>query len=192
MKEIKRYFSKYDAYHKAQSLWWSVCKDLVHFKLWILGSIPGQLGICLRSRLLTKHFGACGTNAIIDQNFKIDNPKGLFIGDHFRCNAYGYMNAGGIIQIGNYVLIGPSVKIWSINHIFDRCDIPIVEQGWEKKKVVIDDNVWIGANCLILPGVHIKEGSVICGGTVLTKSFPPYSIVAGNPGRLLRTRLSNA
>ena len=59
----------------------------------------------------------------------------------------------------------------------------------EKKKVTISDDVWIGANAIILPGVTIGKGSVIAGGAVVTKDVEPYMIVGGNPAKVIRSRL---
>lgn len=164
--------------------------DIKTWRFLILSSIPGKFGIYVRSRLLVKQFGSCGKCPVILQNIKIDNPDKLFIGDYFRCSVDVYFSAGGTIEIGDHVLIGPSVKIWSINHKYDRLDIPIFEQGWDNKKVVIDDNVWIGANAIILPGTHIGEGSVIGAGCIPGKFVRPYSIMAGNPGRIIGYRVS--
>ena len=63
------------------------------------------------------------------------------------------------------------------------------EQGaTQPKKIIIEDDVWLGSRVIVLPGVTIGKGSIIGAGTVLTKSVPPYSIVAGNPGKIVRNR----
>lgn len=188
--KIKEYLKEYSSYQKAARLWWNILDDIRTWKFFILSSIPGKFGIYLRSKLLAKQLGSCGKSPVIMQNFKVDNPHRLFIGDYFRCNVDVYISAGGTVEIGNNVLIAASVRVWSINHNFDRLDIPIVDQGWTKSKVVIEDDVWIATNAIILPGVHIGKGSVIGSGSVLGKSVRPYSIVGGNPGRIMRYRVS--
>jgi len=187
---IKDHLRKFNCYQTVARFWWDMADDIKTWRFLILSSIPGKFGIYIRTRLLVKHFGSCGKSPFIMRYIKVDNPGRLFIGDYFRCHIDLYISAGGIVEIGNYVGIGPSVKIWSINHKFDRLDIPIYEQSWEKKKIIIEDDVWIGANSIILPGSHIGKGSVISAGCILGKSVRPYSIVAGNPGRIIGYRVS--
>ena len=86
-------------------------------------------------------------------------------------------------------MMGTDVTIITRNHRFDRTDIPMMEQGFEEERpVYIGNDVWIGDRVLILPGVHIGDGSIIAAGAVVTKDVPPYSIVAGVPARKIRDR----
>ncbi|MEN9571749.1 MAG: hypothetical protein RL172_2980 [Bacteroidota bacterium] len=95
----------------------------------------------------------------------------------------------GNIIIGSNVMMGVSVTIFGSNHAFDRTDIPMIEQGYKSyPPVIIEDDVWIGNNVIVLPGRIIKEGTIIAAGTVLTKDYPAYSIVGGNPSRLIKSR----
>ena len=85
--------------------------------------------------------------------------------------------------------MGPDILIYTTNHVSSSTDIPICKQGNTKPRpVIIEDDVWIGARVIILPGVTIKKGSIVGAGTVLTKTFPEYSIIAGNPGRVVKSR----
>ncbi len=91
------------------------------------------------------------------------------------------------ILICDDVLIGAGVHIYVNNHRFDRIDIPIAQQGYyESKDVVIEDDVWIGANVVILPGVRVGRHSVIAAGSVVTKSVEPYTVYGGVPARKIR------
>ena len=75
------------------------------------------------------------------------------------------------------------------NHAFDRTDIPMNQQGFTPEKpIVIEDDVWIGARVIILPGVHIGTGAVVGAGAVVTKDVPDYAVVGGNPARILKMR----
>ena len=86
-------------------------------------------------------------------------------------------------------MMGTDVIIITRNPRFDRTDIPMMEQGFEEERpVYIGNDVWIGDRVLILPGVHIGDGSIIAAGAVVTKDVPPYSIVAGVPARKIRDR----
>lgn len=83
------------------------------------------------------------------------------------------------ILIGKNVLIGPNVAIYDHNHIFDQKEI-IKNSGYKTSPIIIEDNVWIGANAVILKGVNIGTGSVIAAGTVVTKDIPPNTLVSNN------------
>lgn len=95
----------------------------------------------------------------------------------------------GKVTIGNDVMMGPEVFIYTFNHRFDRTDIPMWKQGHEETKPVhIEDDVWIGSRATILPGVRIGKGSIIGANSVVTKDVMPYSIVGGNPAKLIKVR----
>lgn len=95
-------------------------------------------------------------------------------------------------QIGDEVLMGPDVRIYTMNHRADRTDVPIGMQGMtEKRKVTIGNDVWIGERAIIMPGVTIGDGSIIAANAVVTKDVPPYSIVGGVPARILKSRKQN-
>jgi acetyltransferase-like isoleucine patch superfamily enzyme len=85
-------------------------------------------------------------------------------------------------------MIGPNVVIISGTHNFKDVTIPIRKQGSVKKRVIIEDNVWLAANVNVMPGVRIGEGSVIGAGAVVTKDIPPYSIAVGVPARIIKSR----
>lgn len=98
----------------------------------------------------------------------------------------------GPVTIGKYVNMGPDVIIYTRNHAHGRTDITMQEQGFEEyKPVTIDDDVWIGGRVIILPGVHIGEGSIIGAGAVVTRDVLSYSIAAGNPARTVKNRKEN-
>lgn len=97
--------------------------------------------------------------------------------------------SGGYIIIGSNCLISQHITMVASGHEYKK-DILISKQGWNviKRNIVIEDDVWIGANTVILPGIRIKEGAVIGAGSVVTKDVPPYAIVAGNPAKILKYR----
>lgn len=80
------------------------------------------------------------------------------------------------------------VSIYGFNHGIDSLDIPIRAQAHTSKGVEIGSDVWIGTHAVILDGCNIGDHSVIAAGAVVTKSFPEYSIIGGNPARLIRDR----
>lgn len=92
------------------------------------------------------------------------------------------------IIIGNDVLIGSGAHFYAANHAFDRPGVKIADQGHSlAEDLVIEDDVWIGANAIILPGVRIGRHSVIAAGSVVTKSVEPFSVYSGVPARKIRT-----
>lgn len=92
----------------------------------------------------------------------------------------------GPVFIGNDVRLAQNVVISALNHHYEALDRPISEQGVYTRPVVIADETWIGANVVILPGVTVGKHCVVAAGSVVTKSVPDFSIVAGNPARLLK------
>lgn len=120
-------------------------------------------------------------NADISPNIKVGDFSEL--GE--RCLIYGGT------EIGREVLMGQDVKIFTQNHNFNDLDKPIRLQGVTFEKVVIGDDVWVCSNVVILPGVKIGSHSVIASGSVVTKSFPPYSLIGGNPARLIKKRIQS-
>jgi acetyltransferase-like isoleucine patch superfamily enzyme len=115
--------------------------------------------------------------------------KGLIIGENSNIGDYNYITGDGGIRIGAHVMLAPFVKIHAENHNFGRLDIPIKAQGVSSRGVLIEDDCWIGAGAIILDGVTLGRGSVVAAGAVVTKSAPPYSIVAGIPAKVIRSRL---
>ncbi len=102
-----------------------------------------------------------------------------------------YMNAGchflGEIVIGDNVLIGPQTVFWGRDHGMD-VGKKINEQPHKYEKIIIGDDVWIGANVTVLKGVNIAEGAVVGAGAVVTKNVRAYSIVAGVPAKIIGSR----
>lgn len=93
--------------------------------------------------------------------------------------------------IGNFVMIGPNTAILTKSHLHESTDIPMVKQGETEDRIpVIEDDVWIGRNAIILPGMRIGTGSIVGAGAVVTSDVPPFSVVGGVPARVIRTRMA--
>lgn len=92
----------------------------------------------------------------------------------------------GPVTIGQHVIVAQHVVISGLNHTYEAIDKPIRLQTPTSRCVVIEDECWIGANSVITAGVRIGKHSVVAAGSVVTKDVPPYSIVAGNPARLIK------
>lgn len=113
---------------------------------------------------------------------------GLRIGDRSSIGAGGFIGCSGWIEIGDDVMIGPGVRLFSENHSFDRTDITIKEQGVERGELVIEDDCWIGSGVTVTAGVRIRRGTVVAAGSVVTRDSPEFSVLAGVPARVVRTR----
>lgn len=115
---------------------------------------------------------------------------GIDVGDWTAFNIGVHINAsnGGRIVIGAHCPIGPGVVMRTANHQFSRADLNIQDQGHEARDIVIEDDCWIGANAVILGGVHIGRGAIIGAGAVVTKNIPSLAIATGVPARVGKYR----
>ena len=109
--------------------------------------------------------------------------EGIRIGDNVGISQNCFFAARAMIEIGNDVIIGPGVSFFSENHNYKDVDTPIRLQGETRRKIVIEDDVWIGANATILAGVRVGKHSVIGAGSVVTKDVSANSVVAGCPAK---------
>lgn len=144
---------------------------------------------------LSKHGIIIGDNVSILKNTIIECTgvirelgEGLKIGNHVGIAQNCFIQVRGKVKIGNYVILGPGVSIFSENHLFENKNTPIMQQGASRKGVIIEDDVWLGAGATILDGVIVGRGSVIAAGSVVNKDVVPYSIVAGVPAKLIKMR----
>lgn len=118
--------------------------------------------------------------------------KTISIGNNvYMGNNCVVQSAHGKINIGNHVMFGPGVNIHGGNHKMDQVGVymdQVSKEYGSDPDIVIEDDVWIGANAIVLAGVHIKRGAVIGAGSVIAKDVPAYAVVVGNPGRVIRYR----
>ena len=159
------------------------------FRYALIRNLPGEYGFTLRARMLRKWFGAVGDNLKVHEGFRFRNIEKINLGNNVNIGVDSFIQAGGGVEIGDFSILGPGVKIWTQNHASSRTDIPIQEQGAEYKAVVIGRDVWVGANAFVMPGVQLGDGCVVAAGAVVgAKKYPPYRILAGNPARVIGTR----
>ncbi len=129
-----------------------------------------------------------GKNALIRDGVRIQGGKGtLKIGDNFSINHNSSITFDCDIEIGNNVMIAPGVIITPGGHGI-LAEKPMREQPAVTEKIIIENDVWIGAGAVILKGVSVKEGTVVAAGAVVTKDTEPYSIVAGIPAKKIDSR----
>lgn len=145
----------------------------------------------IRYALCRNIFEYCGTNVNIQKGARFGGGTHLRIGDNSGLGINCSIPDGSIF--GNDVMMGPNCYVHHYNHVFDKINVPMRLQGHtESKPVVIDDDVWIGRDVTIMVGRHISKGTIIAANSVVTKDFPPYSIIGGNPAKLIRSRLQES
>lgn len=160
-----------------------------NFNCYLIRNFPGQAGMEMRSRYIPRFFAETGVNVVINEGVRFRNVQKMKVGDDTEIGVENFFQAGGGITLGKRVMLGPGVKIWSVNHNFDDPDKPISEQGYTNDEVVIGDGCWLGANVFVFPGVQLPEGCVVSAGSVVAKKrYPAYSILAGYPARVIGNR----
>lgn len=132
-----------------------------------------------------------GRNCRIEAfNFKKYNNQLIVFGNNIQINDMVHIAAVKKIIIGDNVLMASRIFITDHNHGtfdgFDDLKINYIDKSLVAKEVIIKNNVWIGENCCVLPGVTIGEYSIIGAGSVVTKSVPSYSIAVGNPTKVIK------
>ena len=151
---------------------------------WIGNKTPEALR-ALRGWMVRHFIASCGAGVSIGRKSFIH--KHVTLGDG---SGVGYgCHLNGPVHVGNNVMMGPWVLVYTQNHRLDRTDIPMRQQGMgDIRPVTIEDDVWIGARVILLPGDTVGKGSVIGAGAVVSRDIPPYSVAVGNPCRVVRTR----
>jgi acetyltransferase-like isoleucine patch superfamily enzyme/glycosyltransferase involved in cell wall biosynthesis len=126
-----------------------------------------------------------GNDSTIEDYSTINNGVGaVIIGDRTRIGMSNVII--GPVTIGNDIMFAQNIVLSGLNHGYKDIDIPPSRQKTTMAEIVVEDEVWIGANAVVVAGVRIGKHSVIAAGSVVTKNVPPYSIVGGNPAKLLK------
>lgn len=126
-----------------------------------------------------------GKKSVIEDYTIINNGMGdIFIGNYTHVTSR--VKLVGPVTLGNYVTIGSGAQITGLTHNYLDVTRPIAKQGVTPNRTVVEDDVWIGGNSCINQGITIGTHSIIASGSVVTKNVPPYSVVGGNPARILR------
>ena len=211
--------------------WW----PLIRFELVILlaSTVPGALGLLLRSKLYPLVLGRVGRNVVFGQHVTLRHPHKIHIGDNVviddQCclDAKGTDNRGiaigngvfvgrntilscknGDIVIGDHANIGFNCEIFSASrvtvgksilmaaytylvggdHLYDRIDIPVLEQGRTARGIEVGDGVWLGTHVVVTDGSTIGRDAIIGAGAVVVGAVPDYAIATGIPAKMQRDR----
>ena len=123
-------------------------------------------------------------SASLGRKSRIDYPWRLEIGEHSSIAEDAWIYCIDQISIGQNCCIGEGVRLLTGSHDISSPTFDLV-----KKPIVISDNVWIATGAIVLPGVHIEEGAVIAAGSVVAKDVAPWTVVGGNPAKLIKNRV---
>lgn len=127
------------------------------------------------------------SNSKFENGIYISDARQLKIGTYARINEHVFLQ--GKITVGNHVMMAPYVAIYTNTHEHARTDIPMVMAGdTDTKPVTIENNVWLGRNVVVLPGITVGEGSIVGANAVVTKNVAPFTIVGGIPAKEIRKR----
>ncbi|MDO5449691.1 MAG: sugar O-acetyltransferase [Akkermansia sp.] len=137
-----------------------------------------------RRRLMESLFGRVGSNVYVEPDFTCEFGKNIFIGDNVYINFGAVLLDCSRITIGNNVLIGPNVGMYSANHSLDPEER--AQGALIGGRITIGDKAWIAGDVKIMAGVTIGEGAVIGCGSIVTHDIPPRTLAAGNPCRVIR------
>ena len=141
--------------------------------------------IAKRQAVIRKLFGKTGRHFLIEQPFYCDYGYNIEVGENFYANVNCVMLDGAKIIFGDNVFIAPGCSFYTAGH---PLDVAQRNAGLEYAyPIMVGDNVWIGGNCILLPGVSIGENSVIGAGSVVTGNIPANVVAVGNPCRVIRT-----
>lgn len=161
-------------------------KYLAYF---FISGLPGLAGDRMRGRFVSKKSARCGKDLIVQSGSRFRSMERLVIGDNVVIGYDNFIQALGGVSLGDNVMTGPGVKIWSVNHNYMNKDELIRNQGQTAAPVAIGNDVWLAANVFISPGVTLPDGCVVASGAVVgVKAYKPYSILAGNPARAIGFR----
>lgn len=147
----------------------------------------GGIYNAIRVFLVKKFVKKAGDIDTINRCAYLGNGQDVELGDHCTLGANSSIPNNTIV--GKYSMVSRQVHILDRNHEFKDVNIPIKLQGYkEKKQTIIEDDVWIGMRSFLTPGRHVRRGTIVASASVLTKDFPEYSIVGGNPAKVIKMR----
>ena len=199
----------------------------------LCASLPGAVGLFLRSKLYPRLLGRVGRNVVFGNNVVLRHPhkirigddvviddnccldakgadnrgitigNGVFIGRNtilsckngdieiddranigFNCEIF----SGGRVRLGKNTLVAAYTYLVGGDHLHDRTDVPVLDQGRVAKGIEVDDNVWLGAHVVIADGARVGRDAIIGAGAVVRGEIPPFQIAAGIPAKVIRDR----
>lgn len=136
-----------------------------------------------QAAIIRNLFGYVGENPSVSKGFQCDFGCNIFVGDNFYAGYNCVMLDYAEIRIGDNCLIGPNVGIYTASH--DLAPEGRYKTGYAES-IKIGNNVWIGGNSCVLPGVTIGDGAVIAAGSVVSEDVDPFTVVGGTPAKFIK------
>lgn len=144
-----------------------------------------SIGNYARMDLMPYNNFAVGEKCLIEDYATINNAVGpVSIGDRSLIGLSAVVI--GPVEIGNDVMLAQHVVLSGLNHGYENIHMPIKDQPITTSKITIEDGAWLGANVVVTPGITIGKNAVVAGGSVVVKNVPPFSVVGGNPAKVLK------
>jgi galactoside O-acetyltransferase len=190
----------------------SVAREVVDHLEFAVTFVPGRLGVALRRAWFRRRLSSLGTRASFGVGLQVSSGASIAIGDDFGCGRFCVLTAGGggrigighrvnlnnnvtlnaavkgHIDLGDDVIIGPNAVLRASDHVARDLDRPIRTQGHTGGVIVVERDVWLGANVTVAGGVRIGQGAVVAAGAVVVTDVEPYTIVGGVPARFIKKR----
>jgi maltose O-acetyltransferase len=142
----------------------------------------------LRGFLAKGMLDHCGRDVNIEHGAWFGSGQGVSVGDRSAIGMDALVI--GPLRIGNDVMMGPRCILLASSHHVAEAELPMNQQGFAPDRpIIIEDDVWIGAGVVILPGRRIGRGSIVGAGAVVAHDVPEYAVVAGNPAQVIKYRL---
>lgn len=147
----------------------------------------GGIGQKVRRFLCRRIFKFSGININVERKANFGSGLDIELGDYSDLGINCHVPSNTVI--GNNVMMAPNCFIFAQNHETADLTVPMNKQGFTERKVtIIEDDVWIGQNVYMTPGRHIRKGSIVGACCLLCKDFPEYSVIGGNPSKLIKSR----
>lgn len=147
-------------------------------------AINDENNIEKKSKLISRLFGSTGKDPFVNPNFRCEFGNNIHVGDNFYANYDCTILDGAPVTIGNNVLFGPKVGLYTSNHLFDAQERQL--GGCIAKPIHIGNCCWLGANVSVTQGVTIGDNTIIGAGSVVTHDIPANVIAAGSPAKIIR------
>ncbi len=163
----------------------SFFRKIYSFAKYLPGRHPNAYGCKIRAAVLRRLARKFGSRTCVLPNAIIARPENLEVGDDTGIGAGSFISCTDRVCIGDRVLMGPEVMIFTSNHVWNAELKSYFKQGETTNPVIVEDDVWLGARCILLPSVTIGRGSTVAAGAVVTKSIPPFSVAAGVPAKVI-------
>lgn len=190
----------------------AVLRELLEHAEFAIGHVPGRVGVRLRAAWFARRLGGLGARASFGIGVHVTGARAIVIGKEFGCGRYCVLAAGGDggitvgdrvnlntnvalnasvrgrIIVGDDVIVGPNTVLRASDHVAAERDRPIRDQGHRAGVIVVESDVWIGANVTVLRDVRVGQGAVVAAGAVVTADVERYTVVGGVPARFLKKR----